>query len=249
MRKTIASLLMICTVAFASKNEDLAFILEKMYLHANSEPLLSMLAIEAIGEKQIDSADLVAQFKESFHTEKVFAKLAEPYNALFTAEEIQELREIHENPTYIKYTQQMQTFQENFQTIKDTFKELAENSVVAKKQVVIAEFEVVDITSDNFDDFVSQSQLPVVLDVNAKWCNPCRMMNPIVDEMSKQFKGKVAFAKVDFDSNKDLANQLGVSSLPTILFFHPGETTPAMKNVGYMDKDTFKAKIAQFLKE
>ena len=74
------------------------------------------------------------------------------------------------------------------------------------------------------------------------------MMEPILEELSEKYKGKIEFAKIDFDSQAELVKQYEVTSLPTILFIKPGQKKPAIKNVGFMSKKDFEAKIDQFLK-
>lgn len=251
MNKTIVCFLLICSAAFAaSRNEDLKVIIEKTYLTSQCEPLLNMMAMEAITttEKKIDSEKLVELFKKKFEDPKNLAKFFEPYDNLFSDEEIKELRKIQENPVWQKYSQEgMPIFQANLETLKETFKELAVNFVVEETNEVV-DSNLIEITQENVGD-IQGSNLPVILDVNATWCNPCRMMEPIIEELSSKYEGKVQFAKMDYDSQGALAKQYGVTSLPTILFFKPGQKTPAMKNVGFMSKKDFEAKIAEFLKK
>lgn len=107
--------------------------------------------------------------------------------------------------------------------------------------------QVVEITQQNLNE-ITESKKPVILDVNAKWCNPCRMLNPVIDELSSEYPN-ILFAKIDFDSQPELVKKYKVSSLPTILFIKAGQTEPVMKSTGYMNKKDFKAKIAEFLKK
>lgn len=109
--------------------------------------------------------------------------------------------------------------------------------------------DIVQITKDDFDDTVAQLTVPLIIDVNATWCNPCRMMEPIIDELSDEYGGKVQFGKIDYDSQGDLVKKFKVSSLPTILFFKNGQKTPAMRHVGFMSKEEFENKIELFLKK
>lgn len=107
---------------------------------------------------------------------------------------------------------------------------------------------IIQINHENFDE-ITQSELPVILDVNATWCNPCRMMEPIIAELSGEYEGTIQFAKADFDSQKEIVRDLNVTALPTIVFFKPGRKKPVMKHVGFMSKSDFEAKIAEFLKK
>ncbi|HSX10821.1 MAG TPA: thioredoxin [Chlamydiales bacterium] len=249
---------------------DLKVILEKTFLSPQSKPLIDMVAMETISEseRKIDPEQLTAKFRDYFQSEKSLAKFGEPYKATFTDAEIKQLRTMIETPVWEKYSQQgMQIFQANLECLKDSFKELAltcepietapavseeaveEIAATEETAEVAANENIVDVTKENFDDTVAKSTLPTIVDVNASWCNPCRMMEPIIDDLSEEYKGTIQFAKVDFDSQPDLAKKFGVSSLPTILFFKAGQKTPAMKSVGFMSKADFETKIGQFLKK
>lgn len=107
--------------------------------------------------------------------------------------------------------------------------------------------EVVQITQSNFD-LVKQAKLPFILDLNAKWCGPCKMMGKVFDEVSEEYKGKVLFGKVDVDSQSQIADLYGVTGLPTLVYLKPGREKPVMVTTGYQDKEQFKETIHQFLK-
>lgn len=260
MRRAIAFFVLVCSAAFpaaekaaaSKRTENLKIILEKTFLCSQSEPLLNMMAMEAIteSEKKIDAAELVAKFRVYFQDEKTLAKFSEPYASGFTDAEILELRKIYENPVWEKYSQQgMQIFQANLQCLKDSFKELALSTETSEKEEIAANAEIVDVTKDNIDQVVAQSALPTIIDVNATWCNACRMMEPIFEQLSDEYQGQIQFAKIDFDSQSELVKKFGVSSLPTILFIKAGQKTPVMRNVGFMSKADFEAKVSEFLKK
>src|SRR5690242_16287869 len=102
----IFSLLLMFSLGFAaSRNENLKVIVEKNFLEPQCEPFLNMIAVEAIAEseKQIDSAEVVDHFRKNFSDEKILAKFFKPYSGVFSDEEVQELRKIHDNPTWQKY--------------------------------------------------------------------------------------------------------------------------------------------------
>lgn len=126
----------------------------------------------------------------------------------------------------------------------------AEEKVSASNEEAVADnTSIVQITKDSFDDAVAKSTLPTIVDVNATWCNPCRMMEPIIDQLSEEYNGVIQFGKIDFDSQSELVKKFNVSSLPTILFFKKGQKTPAMKHVGFISKEDLEAKIKTFLKK
>lgn len=92
-----------------------------------------------------------------------------------------------------------------------------------------------DVTVRNFKTEVFESELPVVLDLWAPWCQPCRMLSPLLEKMAAQFRGKVKVHKLNVDEEQGLARSLGVQGIPTLLFIkdgrihrrHVGLPTPA----------------------
>jgi len=91
------------------------------------------------------------------------------------------------------------------------------------------------LTEKNFEEEVLKSQLPVLVDFWAEWCGPCRMVGPIVDEIAKDYQGKLKVAKLNVDEAQDLAIKYGVMSIPTLLLFRQGKV--ANQVVGAMSKD------------
>ena len=79
------------------------------------------------------------------------------------------------------------------------------------------------ITTDNFDAEVKNSPVPVLLDFWADWCMPCRMVAPILEEISEEYDGKLKVGKVDVDSEGDLAMEYNVVSIPTLVLMKNGE--------------------------
>ena len=76
---------------------------------------------------------------------------------------------------------------------------------------------------DTFEKMVLQADKPVLLDIWAEWCGPCKAMAPALDELSQAYDGRVNIVKLDLDENEDLVESLGVRSLPTLIFYDNGE--------------------------
>lgn len=102
-----------------------------------------------------------------------------------------------------------------------------------------------EITDANFEELVMNSDKPVVLDFWAVWCGPCRMIAPIIEEMSSEYEGKAVIGKVDVDNNQEIATKYGIRNIPTVLFVKGGEVVD--KQVGAAPKPIFTAKLDALL--
>ena len=101
----------------------------------------------------------------------------------------------------------------------------------------------VEVTDETFQDEVVGSSVPVLVDFWAEWCAPCKMIAPIVEELADEYDGKVKFAKLDVDSNPNVASTFGVRSIPTLLIFKDG--SPVGQIVGAVPKTVLKSRLEQ----
>ncbi|HEY8173366.1 MAG TPA: thioredoxin [Dehalococcoidia bacterium] len=98
-----------------------------------------------------------------------------------------------------------------------------------------------EVTDANFDTEVLKSDKPVLVDFWAPWCGPCRMVAPIVDELSDEYEGKVKFVKLNTDDNIGTASKYQIRSIPTLLVFKGGEAVGQI--IGFRPKSDLKKRL------
>ena len=103
----------------------------------------------------------------------------------------------------------------------------------------------VEITDSNFDELVMNSTQPVVVDFWAEWCGPCRLIGPVIEELSKEYEGRAIVGKVDVDANSEVSAKFNVRSIPTVLFIQNGVVVD--KSVGAVPKATLAEKLNALL--
>lgn len=103
----------------------------------------------------------------------------------------------------------------------------------------------IEVTDATFDEMVLKSDKPVMVDFWAAWCGPCRMVAPIMDQLTAEYEGKAIIVKVDVDANQKFAAEYGVRNIPTVLVFKNGEVVE--KQVGVAPKATYAQKIEAHL--
>lgn len=101
--------------------------------------------------------------------------------------------------------------------------------------------DVVVITDANFDAEVSKSNIPVLVDFWAAWCGPCKQLAPVIDELAKEYKGKIKFCKLDTEENNQTPAKFGITAIPTIILFKNGQVVNKM--VGVKSKRDLKSAL------
>ncbi|MFC1846214.1 thioredoxin [Chloroflexota bacterium] len=104
-----------------------------------------------------------------------------------------------------------------------------------------------NVDQSSFQQTVLDSSKPVLVDFWAEWCGPCKAITPVVEELAKEYAGKVEFAKVNVDQAPTLASGYGVMSIPTIIVFKDGK--PANQVIGFKSKDDLKKLLDSVITE
>tara|TARA_B100001029_G_C15051057_1_gene450755 strand:+ start:1158 stop:1475 length:318 start_codon:yes stop_codon:yes gene_type:complete len=103
----------------------------------------------------------------------------------------------------------------------------------------------INITENNFEEIVLESDKPVLLDFWAEWCGPCRMISPIIDELHNEFEGRAVIGKVNVDESSSISSKYGIRNIPTLLFIKNGEVVD--KHVGAVSKEDLSEKLTAIL--
>lgn len=106
--------------------------------------------------------------------------------------------------------------------------------------------EIQHVTDQDFEEEVLNETGPVLIDFTAAWCGPCKMLNPIIDELAEEWEGKVKIRKLDVDENKNTIEKFGVMGVPTLMLFENGEV--AERLTGFKPKKELKKKFGPYVK-
>ncbi|MDD5681260.1 MAG: thioredoxin [Candidatus Omnitrophica bacterium] len=105
----------------------------------------------------------------------------------------------------------------------------------------------IELTEKNFEAEIIKSKIPAIVDFWAEWCMPCKMISPVVDEIAKEFSGKVKIGKVNVDENTELVSDLTVMNIPTLVFFNGGKEVKRV--VGVVSKKELLKKMEEVFEE
>jgi len=103
----------------------------------------------------------------------------------------------------------------------------------------------ITLTDQNFDEEVLKANTPVLVDFWATWCAPCRIVGPVIEDLAKEYEGRVKVGKVNVDQNPNSASRFGIMSIPSIVIFNKGQVIKSL--VGAQGKDTYKKELDEIL--
>lgn len=104
---------------------------------------------------------------------------------------------------------------------------------------------MIELTNDNFQKEVLESEMPILVDFWAEWCPPCRIVIPIINEIAKEYEGKIKVGKVNVDQNRELASKYSIMSIPSFKIFKNGKIVSEF--IGAQAKEKFVEEIEKAL--
>lgn len=238
-----------------STQEDLKAIVNQSFLLQEKffPQLLSMYAMQILetSDKTLDQKELLNKVQQAMQSPAIVQKLSEPYERLFTPDEIHYIRKLYEDKAFQKLNQSsLEIAKANHQTLKDVIAELIE-TYGQEKDAKIAYAQTsggshaIEVSQDNFEQEIKQSKKPIVIDFYADWCSPCKAMMPVLESLSKSYGDKVKFTKVNSDRSRHIASEYHITQLPTFVLIKDGKVVG--KYTGLMSQSEFEAKINQTL--
>lgn len=105
--------------------------------------------------------------------------------------------------------------------------------------------ELLEVSDETFDAEIINSELPVMVDFWAEWCGPCRMVSPVVEELAKEYEGKIKVAKMDVDQNRQTPARFGIRNIPTLIFFKGGDVAQTI--IGAQPKSSIEEQLKKLL--
>jgi thioredoxin 1 len=105
--------------------------------------------------------------------------------------------------------------------------------------------DVLKVTDKNFEEEILKSAIPAMVDFWAEWCGPCKMVSPVVEELAKEYRGRVKVASLDVDGNRQTPAKFGIRNIPTLIFFKGGEVAHTI--IGAHPKSHIEAELKKLL--
>ena len=105
--------------------------------------------------------------------------------------------------------------------------------------------DILEVSDENFESVIVNSEIPSMVDFWAEWCGPCKKVGPVVEELAKEYEGKIKIAKMDVDSNRQTPAKFGIRNIPTLILFKGGEVVNTI--VGAQPKTSIEEELKKLL--
>ena len=105
--------------------------------------------------------------------------------------------------------------------------------------------DILEVSDDNFESEIVNSEIPSMVDFWAEWCGPCKKVGPVVEELAAEYEGKIKIAKMDVDSNRQTPAKFGIRNIPTLILFKGGEVVTTI--VGAQTKTSIEEELKKLL--
>lgn len=105
--------------------------------------------------------------------------------------------------------------------------------------------DVLQVTDENFDETIMNSDVPAMVDFWAEWCGPCKMVGPVLEELAREYQGKIKIAKMNVDENRQTPARFGIRNIPTLILFKGGEVTQTI--IGAHPKNYIDGELQKLL--
>ncbi len=228
------------------KQSELQRLVREVFLPEHKISLIANIAIQqslARLDKRADVEEATETLKQRLLSDAmILAPIVSNVDAAFSPEETKLLAEWARMDRVHKLTERLNEASGAFFgcVLKAADEVLAAYPDVEKPSAPASA--IVSISAENYQAEVLDSKIPVILDAYATWCGPCKMLSPILEELSQELNGKVKFCKLDIDAEQELAEQLEIASIPTLACFQNGKES--LRSVGVLGKEDLLKLIA-----
>lgn len=260
---------------FINREEDLKVILDQTFLKEDKfDKIAAMYLAQRINQldHRIPVESIIHRMHQGMESKEMMKQLIAPYQS-FSDEDIHELREMFESEAFAKYTEQsfliMQSnmrvmdqmlnsvLHQGFEVIDMPSKKSISNVEIEDQEINDKKIErrlstkqldskILQITKENYEE-VEESDMPVILDVYADWCRPCKDFEQTFKEIHQKYRDQCRFGRVNADQENMIVNFLKVKRYPTTVFIYKGKVIS--REIGNMSKDKFEEKVKDFLQE
>lgn len=233
------------------QQQDLQEIFSKSYLNADdSLDMIYNTASSILKEADSDMSpkEFVDQFMQLAHTPEVEKKYIDVLASNFkNPDDVNAVKELVQNENYLNY--RLEILRANFAchaVTMEILKELAETTAKSKNKSSEDKYEIIHVTKSNFQE-VMASPRPVIIDVYADWCGPCKALAPIFKDLNDKYGDRYQFAKLNGDEEHALLDHFHITGLPTIIFIKDGQEVG--RHVGFLNEEKFIKKIKQYFEQ